>query len=193
VLHSPGLEIISIRPLLCNLAASLTTVEVRDLPSVSHGCFNGILDWLPNLTSLSVALDYVDIDFGHVPDDWSPSRWREAKPLQTLTLLSSGETGIDPSRSFTAVDLYALIDERFLGRLRWLDIAASAEWGREQEGAEIGALDLLLTDELDRESWEQRRWHYEGVGPTSLTYDRWIRETGIGQRMRPSLRILMNR
>jgi hypothetical protein len=193
MLHSPGLETISIRPLLSNLAGQLTTVELRDLPAARHGAFNGVLDWLPRLTRLSVALDYIDIDFGCVPDGWSPARWADAKPLQTLELLSSGQTGIDPGRSFTAVDLYALMDERFLGRLRWLGIAASAEWGREDEGAEIGALEMLLTDELDRESWEEGRWHYEGVKRMGLGYERWIRETGMGRRMRPRLRVMKNR
>jgi hypothetical protein len=193
ILHSPGLDIQGIRPLLCNLADCLTVVELRDLPAVTHGRFNGILDWLPNLTSLSVALDYIDIRFGNMPEDWSASRWYEAKPLETLTLVSSGQTSIDPSRSFTAVDLYALIDERFLGRLRYLNIAQSTEWAIEQEGAEIGALELLLKDELDRENWEERRWHYSNVPPTSMTYERWIAETNMGRKMRPHLRILKNR
>jgi hypothetical protein len=38
----------------------LTVVELRDLPAVRHGRFNGVLDWLPNLTELTVALDYID-------------------------------------------------------------------------------------------------------------------------------------
>jgi hypothetical protein len=195
ILHCPGLDHKGVRPLLVNLAEQLTVVELRDLPAVKHGRFNGVLDWLPNLKSLSVALDYVDERFGNVPEDWNAGRWREAKPLQTLTLVSSGQTSIDPSRSFTAVDLYSMIDERFLGRLRYLNISHSTEWTLEEEGAQVGALEMLLTGDLDKENWEQRRWHYADVPPMNETmkYERWIRETRVGQKMKPRLRILKNR
>jgi hypothetical protein len=78
-------------------------VELRDLPAVKHGRFNNVLDWLPNLLDLSIAVDYIDTRFGNMPPDYSAARWRESKPLQKLTLVSSGQTSIDPSRSFTAV------------------------------------------------------------------------------------------
>ena len=192
ILHSPGLEYQGIKLLLCSLAASLTVVELRDLPAVKQGRFNAVLDWLPHLTTLTIALDYIDSRFGHMPPDFSPARWPEAKPLQTLTLVTSGKPG-DPSRSFATIDLYTLIDERFLGRLRYVNIAQSTEWENENEGAELGALEALLTQELDNENWVERRWHYAGLGPVDLSrmsYERWITETSMGRRMRPRLRIL---
>ncbi|KAF1913553.1 hypothetical protein BDU57DRAFT_314902 [Ampelomyces quisqualis] len=195
ILHCPGLDHKGIRPLLSNLAAALTTVELRDLPAVKHGRFNAILDWLPNLTTLSVALDYIDTRFGNVPAHWDPAAWQASKPLHTLTLVSSGQTSIDPARCFTAIDLYALIDERFLGRLRFLNIAQSTGWGLEQDGAELEALEMLLRDEVDKENWVHRRWHYKHVPSTSeaVTYESWIRDTAMGRRMRPALRVLQNR
>ncbi|KAF2820015.1 hypothetical protein CC86DRAFT_471667 [Ophiobolus disseminans] len=193
ILHSPRLGHRNIKSLLSNLADSLTVVELRDLPAIKHGRFNNVLNWLPNLTSLSIAIDYIDTEFGNMPLDFSSSRWREAKPLQKLTLVSSGQTSIDPSRSFTAVDLYALIDERFLSRLRYLYIAQSTGWC-EKEEAEIGALDLLL-DELDKENWTERRWHYEyvAIAPTNASYEEWVNTTSKGREMRPRLKILRNR
>jgi hypothetical protein len=194
VLHCPGLDHKGVRPLLCNLAEALTTVELRDLPAVKHGRFNAVLDWLPRLVSLSVALDYIDTRFGYMPDEFTPECWEASKPLQALTLLSSGQTSIDPSRSFVAVDLYDLIDKRFLGRLRWLKIAQSTEWAKMSDGAEIGALEMLLL-ELDRENWENRRWHYRDVPSAGggVGYEKWIEDTNVGQRMKPSLRMLKNR
>lgn len=194
ILHCPGLDHKGVRPLLQNLAGTLTAVELRDLPAVKHGRFNGVLDWLPNLKSLTVALDYIDTRFGNVPEDWNPGRWIEAKPLQTLTLVSSGQTSINPNRSFTAVELWSLLDDRFLGRLRYLNIAQSTEWSLEEDGAQVGALEMLLT-EVDKQSWEERRWHYADVPPMheTMTYERWIEETRKGQKMRPHLRILRNR
>lgn len=195
ILHSPGLDHLGIRPLLQNLESSLTTVELRDLPNVKHGRLNAVLEWLPHLTTLTIALDYIDSRFGHMPPDWTPAMWASARPLQSLTLVTSGQTSIDPSRCFTAVDLYGLIDERFLGRLRWLSIAQSSEWENEHEGAEIGALEMLLCDDLDRENWVLRRWHYadvEGWGAGDGAYDAWLK-TGVGRRMAPRLRILKDR
>lgn len=192
ILYSPALDHLGIRSLLCNLAESLTTVELRALPTVKQGRFNHVLDWLPNLTTLTIALDYIDTRFGNMPLGFTPARWRESKPLQRLSLVTSGQTG-DPSRSFAAIDLYSLIDERFLGRLRYLDIAQSTEWENENEGAELGALEQLLTEELDKENWMERRWHYEDLtsaDSTEMTYERWISETGMGKRMRPRMRIL---
>ncbi|KAI8937579.1 hypothetical protein NX059_005293 [Plenodomus lindquistii] len=196
VLHCPGLDHQSIRLLLGNLAASLTTLELRDLPAIKQGRFNGVLDWCPRLENLTIALDYIDTRFGHVPPSFSAAaNWHQAKPLQSLTLVTSGKHG-DPDRSFTADDLYTLIEERFLGRLRWLGIARSTEWEQESEGAEVAALEHLLCEELDRENWENRRWHYEGVGgsvPEGMGYERWREETSTGRRMRPYLRILGKR
>lgn len=193
ILHSPGLDHTGIRPLLQNLENALTTVELRDLPNVKHGRLNAVLEWLPHLTHLTIALDYIDTRFAHMPPDWAPSMWAASRPLQSLTLVTSGQTSIDPSRCFTAVDLYSLIDERYLGRLRWLNIAASAEWENEQEGAEIGALEMLLRDDLDRENWERRRWHYADLDRRAdMRFEEWL-ETGQGRRMGARLRVLRDR
>jgi hypothetical protein len=83
--------------------------------------------------------------------------------------------------------LYALIDQRFLGRLRYLNIANSTEWEKEHDGAEIGALELLL-EEVDKETWVERRWHYENVASASvdMSYERWVN----GTNPRPKLKIL---
>lgn len=167
-------------------------VRLCDLPAVKQGRFNGVLDWLPNLQSLTIALDYIDERFGQMPVDWHRAQWRESKALQSLTLVTSGRTG-DPSRNFTAIDLYSLIDERFLGRLRYLSIARSTEWENESQGAELGALEELM-EELDKENWLERRWHYEDVAlaeTANMTYEQWV-ETELGKKMRARLIILRN-
>lgn len=106
--------------------------------------------------------------------------------------MTSGQTNIDPSRSFAAVDLYALIDQRFLGRLRFLNIARSTEWEKMEEGAELGALELLL-EELDRESWKERRWHFENTAAgIETTYDQFIERTAMGRKMRARMVVLTN-
>lgn len=194
VLHSPALDHQGINLLLESLASHLTVLELRDLPSIKQGKFNSVLDWCPRLEYLTIALDYIDTRFGHLPPSFSPANWRDAKPLSSLTLVTSGRLG-DFDRSFTADDLYTLVEERFLGRLRWLSIARSTEWGIDNDGVDVEALHHVLTQELDRENWEQRRWHYEDVGksvPDGFVYERWIKETAVGQRMRPYVRILRN-
>lgn len=194
--HCPTLDHSGIKPLLRTLSPTLTNVELRDLPAVKQGRLNGVLDWLPNLVSLTIALDYIDSRFGNMPLDFSPARWQDAKPLTSLTLISSGRQG-DPMRSFTPTDLYSLLDERYLGRLRYVSIGSSTEWDKENE-AELGALEYLLCEELDRENWIEGRWHYEEIyaslGTThNLDYGEWIAETPLGRKMRPRFRVLQNR
>lgn len=185
-----------IKPLLNTLSPNLTNVELRDLPSVKQGRLNGVLDWLPNLLSLTIALDYIDSRFGYMPLDFSPEHWQEAKPLTGLTIVSSGRHG-DPARNFTPTDLYTLIDERYLGRLRYLSIGASTEWDKEN-AEELDALEYLLIEELDKENWTEGRWHYDDIyaliGTTRhMEYDSWIHETSLGRKMRPRFRVLQNR
>jgi hypothetical protein len=194
--HCPALDQNGIKPLLSTLSANLTNVELRDLPAVKQGRLNGVLDWLPKLLTLTIALDYIDSRFAYMPLDFSPAHWRDAKPLTSLTIVSSGRQG-DPARSFTPTDLYSLLDERYLGRLRYLNIGASTEWDKEFE-EELGALEYLLVEELDRENWEEGRWHYEDIASLlattrNITYDAWIRETPLGRKMRPRFHVLQNR
>ena len=174
------------------MSASLTVVELRDLPAVKQGRLNSVLDWLPNLVSLTIALDYIDSRFGNMPPDFSPARWQEAKPLYRLTLLACGRTG-DPSRNFTMTDLFTLIDERYLGRLRYLNIGHSTEWQIEDEV--LGALESSVYEQ-DKESWLECRWHYKDVDFTDtrdLEYEQWITDTRLGRKMRPWFRLLKNR
>ncbi|PVH94562.1 hypothetical protein DM02DRAFT_732438 [Periconia macrospinosa] len=195
ILHCPSLDYNGIKPLLENLSDTLTTVTLRDLPSVKQGRFNQILDWLPHLTDLTIAADYIDCEFGMRPQSFSPLHWQHAKPLERLTLLNSGNNDVDPEIAFSIPDIYDLIDCRFLGRLRRLTIAKSLGWESQGEGAELEALIELLVDELDCENWEKRRWHYANIGPVKekMKYRQWIKTTSIGRRMRAKLVILDRR
>lgn len=195
VLHCPSLEYSGIKPLLVNMASTLTAVELRDLPQVPQGRFNGILNWLPHLTRLSIALAYIDDDFARIPDDFDRASWARAKPLQELALVTSASHGsTDPERDFAIVDLWELIDRRFLGRLRLLKVARSTGWEYENEGAALEALNGALCEGLDKENWEKRRWHYEGLKevPEGMTYAAW-RETPVGRRMRARVVIMRDR
>ncbi|KAF9735622.1 hypothetical protein PMIN06_008549 [Paraphaeosphaeria minitans] len=192
LLHCPGLDQPGIKPLLVNLADRLTTVELRDLPAVKQGRFNNVLAWLPLLTTLTVALDYIDEDFGRRPADFgAETHWPRARPLSSLTLLTCG-TQTDPRRAFTLVDLWDLIDTRFLGRIRRLGVAASSGWERVDEGALWETVRVGL-EALDEENWEGRRWHYEGLRgvPEGMGYEEW-RGTRAGWRERPRAVILKN-
>ena len=195
MLHCPGLESNAIKPLLKNLAATLTTVELRNLPAVKLGRFNNILNWLPRLTNLTVATDYIDRNFGNMPSNFTSAQYLDAKPLQALTLVTSGLNDTDPDRALSIGDLFDLIDMRYLGRLRWLVVAKSTGWDSANEGAELEALRDLLVNELDRENWEMRRWHYEGLGgvPKDMEYVDWAAKTGRGRSMRARLMVLDDR
>ncbi|KAJ4286823.1 hypothetical protein N0V90_013075 [Kalmusia sp. IMI 367209] len=192
LLHCPGLDQQGIKLLLANLKETVTVLELRDLPAVKQGRFNGVLGWLPRLTHLSIAIDYIDEDFGRRPDGFmAQTHWRLAKPLTYLSLVTSGQQDIDPRRAFTMVDMWDLIDTRYLGRLRRLFVAQSTGWERIDDGVMWETLSVMLCDELDRENWVERRWHYEGLraAPKGMTYEEW-RETETGWRMRPWAQII---
>lgn len=189
--HCPGIDHVQIRSFLRNISSILTHLRLHDLPAVKQGRLDGVLDWAPSLKSLTIAVDYISVNFGHMPVGFNPSMWPQSKSLESLTLLSSGNSNeVDPNRSFAAVDLFTLIDERFLGCLRYLNIAASTGWANKDEAAEVDALELLL-HELDRENWECRRWHYEQyLGQyEDMSWGVWL-QTSNGKRMRPKLRLL---
>lgn len=90
-------------------------------------------------------------------------------------------------------DLFTMIDERFLGRLRYMSIGWSTEWQSEDEV--LGALDSSI-DDLDKENWLERRWHYQDLDFTDtrdMEYEQWRTNTAMGRRMRPRFRLLKNR
>ena len=184
--HCPGLASSGIRPLLRNLAGNLTTVELHNLPAVQQGKFNGILDWLPKLRNLVMSIEYISTEFGPA----NPTDGYAPLPLESLTLVTSGMQGIDPGDSFTAVDLFTLVDERILGRIRTIKVAMSTGW-KKSESAELDAIEMILLGEVDKENWEQRRWHYEGLKgvPSNMTYKQWLR-TERGREMRARVRVL---
>lgn len=189
--HCPSISSLDIRPLFENLSSRLTSVILRDLPSVTHGRFNKILEWLPGLKRLTIALDYIDLFFGYMPTDFNPAMWMFSKPLESLTLVTSGQHGdIDPNHAFTPVDLFTLIDERFLGRLRFVNIAASTGWANKDEASQVDTLEFEL-HELDKENWEHRRWHYEQFAGRheGVAWGEWM-QTSRGWSMRSKLRML---
>ncbi|KAF2109720.1 hypothetical protein BDV96DRAFT_502378 [Lophiotrema nucula] len=190
--HAPSVDSSSLRPLLNNLASMLKHVELRDLRSVRQGKLNNILHWLPHLERLTIATDYIDIAFGNMPEAFpsTPDPWKYSKPLQYLKLVNSGSYDTDPHMAFSPVDLFTLIDERFLGRLRVIEPAQSLNWHLDDDGAQIEVLETLMID-LDRENWSQRRWEYAGMRVREgMTYEQWCVGTGIGRKMRPRLRVL---
>ena len=71
----------------------------------------------------------------------------------------------------------------------------STGWGHESNSEELEALAELIVYELDKENWENRRWHYEGLGPVGegMTYREWINTTELGKKMRAMVIVLENR
>ncbi|KAF2200722.1 hypothetical protein GQ43DRAFT_449310 [Delitschia confertaspora ATCC 74209] len=173
--HCPRVLFQQIQSLIESMSHLLRHLELRDLPQVQMGQLSRVLTWAPQLQSLTIAMDYIDIGMGSLPVGWSPSRWAEGHPLESLTLVTSGHQDPDSDAYFTAVDLFTMIDERYLSRLRYIYIAESTGWTKhEDEGDEIGAIRECLT-ELDQENWENRRWHYRDIdAPNGVTYEEWI-------------------
>ncbi|KAF2192498.1 hypothetical protein K469DRAFT_717041 [Zopfia rhizophila CBS 207.26] len=187
--HCPHLEHWDIKSLLKNLSRLLHHLELRNLPQVKQGKLNGVLDWVPHLQSLIICTDYIDINFGSMPSGFNPSMWAQSKPLERLTLLTSGAHDPNDQNYFMPVDMWEMLEQRYLGRLRWVLVAKSTQWPDGENGAELDALEGLL-HEVDKENWERRRWHYEDLQvPSDWIYERWY-ESPQGKRMRPGVRVL---
>ncbi|KAF2741241.1 hypothetical protein EJ04DRAFT_423217 [Polyplosphaeria fusca] len=183
--HAPRLSVESITSLFEKLENLLTNVVIRDLPLLRHGEMNDVLNVLPNLTSLTIATDYIDLAFGLMEESYTEADWAQSKPLQKLYLVSSVSYDVDPNLAFQPTDMFDLIDRRFLGRLRELRIQKSIGWGEVEDGAQVDAVELALRD-LDRENWYFGRWHYadvRGKWSRGMTYDKWRAGTRQGREM----------
>ena len=75
IAYCPGLSAHDVRPLLENLSSRLTSITLRDLPNVNHGRFNKIMEWIPGLKRLTIALDYIGDNFGDMPEDFNSRMW----------------------------------------------------------------------------------------------------------------------
>jgi hypothetical protein len=187
--HCPKVKANEVRPILQSLADMLTHVQLVGLPQVDHGRMDGVLQWLPRLKNLTISIDYISMNFGDMPEGFNANMWQASRPLEALTLLTSGQRDADPNVAFAAVDLFTLIDDRFLGRMRFISIAQSTGWASE-DGAEVEALEMLLC-EVDRENWNHRRWHYaEFAGKyEGVPWVEWA-HTAKGRGKRARLRML---
>jgi hypothetical protein len=155
------------------------------MTSVEYGDFKNVLNEAPHLTHLTIDSDYMDEGFGNKPRDWGPDRWRYSKPLESLTIVSTGRNPYDAT--FTALDLASLIDERFLGRLRTLSLQHMFVDFNDPEDIEGAKLSLR---DLDEENWNERRWHYaqyEGLYK-DLSWSDWV-ASPTGSQMAPRFQL----
>ena len=123
----------------------------------------------------------IDGDLGIAADGLDQDRRRRAaKPLQTLNIVTSDHPDLHSPDCFSPVDLFDLIDSRFLGRLRWVNVAMSTGWGAEEPAGELAAVEMEL-ERMDQESFEKRRWHYEhlDVARAPLFFSVYFVMTGI--------------
>ncbi|KAF2007539.1 hypothetical protein P154DRAFT_420395 [Amniculicola lignicola CBS 123094] len=179
--HCPMLGPSSLKSLMCGSAHLLRRVTLTALPRVQLGDIDDILTWLPLLTDLTVSLSYLSHDFAVIPHSYSYSYPGSLEmhtlgpPLEKLTLSSPNSSTSSPSdldEMFDAVDLFTLLDERWLARLRYIRVARCAGWESGQV-PEVAAVEGMLLD-VDRENWEGRRWHYADIGEMGrVGYEEW--------------------
>lgn len=186
-------RITDIQFLVKSLTSTLTTLELRDIPSLAQDDLDLVLEWAPNLRNLTIAIDYISIHFCtfHLSDlsqkyPAPADKWQRARPLERLKLVSCGKQDYDIPQ-FTWLDLLDLLEERYLGRVRYIDIERATGWEERDEGESQEVLQEM--EAMDRESWEARRWHYEGYEGLykTISWSEWI-GTKEGARFRPWVR-----
>ncbi|KAF2752344.1 hypothetical protein M011DRAFT_415704 [Sporormia fimetaria CBS 119925] len=178
--HCPGIHEFQIAQVLKRWPGDLTRLDLQHLPQIQQGMLDNVFKHARDIKNLTIAVDYISMNFGCRPSIFDRSHWRESKPLESLTLVSSGQQRWDSDEAFTPLDLFDLVDRRFFGRLRRVYVERVLGWGRDEE---VGALEEAL-EALDRENWDLRRWHYEEFEGKyeGVSWEEW-RRTSRGRRM----------
>jgi len=188
-------RITDIQFLIKSLTSTLTTLELRDIPSLAQDDLDLVLEWAPNLKNLTIAIDYISIHFCTFQlEELSQKyptpaeKWQRARPLERLKLVSCGKQDYDIPQ-FSWLDLLDLLEERYLGRLRYIDIEKLTGWEGRDEGEGLEVLQEM--EAMDRESWDARRWHYEQYEGlyTKLSWNDWIQTTE-GSKFCPRVRFV---
>ncbi|OCK78329.1 hypothetical protein K432DRAFT_356986 [Lepidopterella palustris CBS 459.81] len=188
--HAPKVTSSDLLSLLGNLAPQLMDLTITNLPQLREGSLDSVLNLCPNLVFLTISMDYLTYALGHMPTSFNPSMWQQGLPLLRLTLLTSGHHHRDSEFYLTPVDLWGMVDTRYLGRLRFVGVAESTGWDEGEWGNELmGLWDALK--QLDRENFENERWHFsDGSGRSSgLTYEQYERSPD-GRPHVPSIGII---
>ena len=160
----------------------LEEVKIRQMPCLSSHALDGVLFLLPQISRLSVSVDYItpaifdEAHFRHpTPPLPDPEVTNEDEPpvapipghsnLRLLELTSSGSRSKTRTSGFELdiidpIDIAIAIDEGTLPQLRQVRVAKSLMWSSSDD---VGSLvDVLQRG--SRRDWEARGWVFEGMG-----------------------------
>lgn len=183
-----GMDSFGMQHMFQALKHQLTHLEVRDLAALGAGDLNQVLVDLPCLTHLVIDSNYMDQDFGKqaaYAGGMLPNSCPRVRPLKSLTITCSSHYASD--NAFTAIDLFTLIDDRVLGRLRTVRLQRMFKDFNDEEDIE-GVEQALL--QLDEENWNERNYQYAQFKDMykELSWSDWI-ETPLGSEMAPIFEI----
>ena len=161
---------------------SLETLKISHLPRLSGHALDGVLLLLPQLSVLSVSVDYITpaiFDEGHFhhttgeidsiaattdKGELLPAPLFQSFNLRLLELTSSGFSG-SPSgieEKITPIDIMIAIDDGALPKLRKVRVAQSLLWHTSSTAADADALADALKEGSKRD-WENREWVFANM------------------------------
>jgi F-box-like len=151
--HCAFARVDGFRTFLIGLSPQLTNLKLTySLPAVPYNGFDYLLCYCPNLTNLTIAVDYISrlfFDESNIP---KPNDSGHGHPLETLQLESSGTLGTD--RKIEPNDVFIAVAEGVIPNLRRLRVNERLKWHQNTEW-ERDVRDLVdLLETKEREDYE---------------------------------------
>ncbi|KAF2150350.1 hypothetical protein K461DRAFT_295637 [Myriangium duriaei CBS 260.36] len=177
ITHCPKLDTSPLmgflRGLKTQTPAALSRMTFANLPRLGPEAVNTVLFYLPQLSFLSVSVDYISpallnpfyIGEEELPLDTTFNESNEGKAvkLEYLELTDSGD--INDVEKFTPIDvLIAMADYRTLPLLTCVTVEKSVGWFSDDQAGELNELDELLVTQAK----ERGNYSSNGVGVKML-------------------------
>lgn len=184
--HCPLAKSHAVTHLLRNAVKPLKNLEslkIAHMPRLSSHALDGVLFLLPQISSLSVSVDYVtpalfdDGHFHHPKDPDEPPPFQHLN-LRKLELTNSGQSSYNEDK-LSPVDVIIAVHDATLPSLRQVRVAQSLGWHGAGVGAETEALSDALQEGAKRD-WESREWIFKDLEDDQYRRDAcWERVSGV--------------
>ena len=169
----------------------LESLKIAHMPRLSSHALDDVLFLLPQISRLSVAVDYITpglFDEGHfaqfrdpLPTDPEDERLPAGPLVHTnlrmLELTNSGSpSGVEDK--ITPIDVMIAIDEGSLPALRQVRVAKSLLWQSSSAREDVDALADAL-HEGSRRDWENREWLFADMDEREYAKANWKELAGV--------------
>ena len=164
----------------------LESIKIAHMPRLSFHALDGILFILPQISRLSVSVDYITpavFDEGHFhhshskADDECPTL--QHSNLRTLELTNSESMSVAANGGISPADVHLAILDGALPKLRQVRVAQSLGWLNAASADETEELVDALQDGA-KADWMEREWIFRDMRKVEYETERcWERSSGV--------------